>query len=188
MKHNFKGVAGFRPAPFLFIIVAVGLVAAALLLPVMPERLTVSDARAGKLLLALPIEKGENFQLRYTHSVNLSDVTDTIEWTGTELICRSTLFTAFGAGIPVLADGIGTGFSHTEDGFEITGIDKPEKSILIMLQTVPNHRLLWHGQELSLMEAYGSGTLVELKVRHVSLLELALAGQKTDLPGQTNSQ
>lgn len=179
MKRNFKGVAGFRPAPFLLIIVAVGLVIAALLLPVLPKRLTVSDARDGKLLLALPIESGEEFQLRYTHSVNLSDVTDTIEWTGKELICRSTLFTAFGAGIPVLADGIGTEFFHTEDGFEITGIDKPETSILVMLQTVPNHRLLWRGQEISLLETYGSGTLIELKVRPISLLELAVAGQKT---------
>lgn len=124
--------------------------------------------------MTLPIGKGEAFRLRYTHSVNLSDVTDTIEWTGEQLICRSTLFTAFGAGIPVLADGVGKAFTQTEDGFLITGIDKPETRILVMLQTVPNHRLLWRDTEFALTRAYGSGTLLRLEVRPVSLFEILL--------------
>lgn len=165
-----KGGARRRIAPLLLIFTAILVVAAILLLPLSAPRLVISNERTGKDLMALPLEVGETFQLRYTHSVNLSDVTDTMEWTGDTMVCRSTLFTAFGAGIPVLADGVGTDFTHTEDGFLITGIDKPEARILVMLQTVPNHRLLWRGQQFFLMERYGSGTLLRLEVRPVSLL------------------
>lgn len=131
-------------------------------------------------MFALPIDRGETFLLRYKHSVNLSDVTDTIEWTGETLMCRQTLFTAFGAGIPVLADGVGTGFTHTEEGFCITGIDKPEERILVMLQTVPNHRLILRGEERSLLARMGSGTIACIAVQPVSLWTLACTGFDTN--------
>lgn len=167
-----KGGSRRRIAPLLVLFAAILFVAGILLIPMFPNRLVVSDQRTGAALMALPIEPGETFQLRYTHSVNLSDVTDTMEWTGETIVCRSTLFTAFGAGIPVLADGVGTDFTHTEDGFLITGIDKPEERILVMLQTAPNHRLLWRGEQFSLLELYGSGALLRLEVRPASLLTL----------------
>ena len=157
--------------PLLLFFTAAALIALFFFAPVLPERLVVSNERTGETLLTRPISHNESFQLRYTHSVNLSDVTDTIEWTGEQLVCRSTLFTAFGAGIPVLADGIGTAFTQTDEGFLITGIDKPETRILVMLQTVPNHRLLLRGEEISLLRRYGSGTLLRLAVRRCSPYE-----------------
>lgn len=168
-----------RRAPFLLILSLGALFSILLFAPIFSKRLVVSNERTHAVLTTLPVETGETFQLRYTHSVNLSDVTDTIEWTGEQLVCRSTLFTAFGAGIPVLADGVGTAFTQTDKGFLITGIDKPEARILIMLQTVPNHRLLWRGQELPLLARYGSGTLLRLEVRRCSLFERLLS----DPPG-----
>ncbi len=167
-----KGSARRRIAPLLLIFAFAALAAALFLARIFPARLVVSNERTGAVFMALPIRRSEAFQLRYTHSVNLSDVTDTIEWTGDQLVCRSTLFTAFGAGIPVLADGIGTDFIQTGEGFLITGIDKPETRILVMLQTVPNHRLLWRGEQLALMRRFGSGTLLRLEVRSVSLQEI----------------
>ncbi len=172
MNSMNKGGARRRIDPLLLVFTAILVVAGILLIPLSAPRLVISNERTGKDLMTLPLEIGETFQLRYTHSVNLSDVTDTMEWTGDTLVCRSTLFTAFGAGIPVLADGVGTDFTHTAEGFLITGIDKPETRILVMLQTVPNHRLLWRGQQFFLMERYGSGTLLRLEVRPVSIITL----------------
>lgn len=138
--------------------------------------LVISDYREGGTLCVLPLTKNERFSIRYKHSVNLSDVTDTLEWTGTELILRDSIFTSFGAGIPVPADGIGTDIVNTENGFLLSGIDKQQKddSLLIMLQEVPNHRLLYRNHEVSLLEMAGSGALLMLKVRPVSLLEMLL--------------
>ena len=167
-----EGVAPRRTAPFLLIF-ALGAIVLFCLLPLWP-RLTIADWHTNKTLNLLPIQKGESFQIRFTHSLNLSDVTDTIEWTGETLLCRSTLFSTYGAGIPDLPDGIGKELLATEDGFLLTGIDKPETHIPIMLQSVPNHRLIYRGKETSLLALYGSGTLIDLSVQRVSLADCIL--------------
>ena len=41
-----------------------------------------------------------------------------------------------------------------------------------MLQTVPRHRLLYRGREIDLMKAFGSGTLIRLEVRRLSIRDL----------------
>lgn len=139
-------------------------------------RLVLSDYRTGKTLCTYPIRGGETFAIRYTHSVNLSHVTDTLEWTGRELILRTSLFTSFGAGIPVPADGIGTAITNTENGFLLTGIDKAQadNALLIMLQKVPDHHLLYREQAISLLDMAGSGALLRLCVRPVSLATIIL--------------
>lgn len=178
MRRNKKGSTHGWITPLLLTLFFAALAAALLFARLFPKRLVVSNERTGHTLMTLPLEKGESFALRYTHSVNLSDVTDTIEWTGSTLICRSTLFTAFGAGIPVLADGVGTDFTQTEEGFLITGIDKPEERILVMLQAIPDQRLLWRETVIPLAGRYGSGTLIKLSVRPCSLFEILFLSRR----------
>lgn len=168
-----KGSTHRGLAPLLLFFIGILLCIGLCLLPLWP-RFVIENARTQRVLRVMPIEDGETFQLRFTHSLNLSDVTDTIEWTGQELICRSTLFTTYGAGIPDLPDGIGKSFSVTKDGFVLSGIDKPEKEIRVLLQTVPNHRLTYRNQTVSLLDLYGSGTLLSLCVHRVSLLDRIL--------------
>lgn len=170
------GVAGRRPKKSgrrWRAALAGGLGAAALLvvLLVVPvgRGLTVRDGETGALLLALPLADGESFDLRYTHSVNRSDVTDTIVRHGDTLMCTQTLFTAYGVGIPVLADGIGTAFQETEDGFLITGIDNVQTSIPLLTQEYPNQRILLRDREISLVETAGSGRLLVLAVGGLTL-------------------
>ena len=166
-----EGSARRRPAPLAFTFCLIAFFAALLLFFFVPvqQRLVVASYADGRILLALPLADGEEFSLRFRHSVNLSDVTDFIVREGDLLVCRATLFTAYGAGIPDLSDGIGTEFSQTDEGFLLSGIDKAQASIPIMLQRVPNHRLLLRGTEISLLERFGSGTLVVLAVRPVTL-------------------
>ena len=106
-RKKTEGSGGKRPSPLLFLF---GLLALLLLLPI-ADGLVISDFRSGDVLLCLPVADGEQFSIRFTHSVNLSDVTDLIERDGRQLVCRSTQFSAYGAGIPDLSDGIGTTFS-----------------------------------------------------------------------------
>ena len=166
-----KGSALKGLAPLLLIFAGFLLFAGLCYLPLF-SHLTVTDEGTGATLLHLPMKRGETFSLRFTHSLNLSDVTDTIQWTGRELICRSTLFSTYGAGIPDLPDGIGTTLTQTEGGFLLSGIDKAEPYIDVMLQTVPRHRLLYRGREIDLLKAFGSGTLIRLEVRRLSIRDL----------------
>ena len=135
-------------------------------------RLTLRGYDSNKLMLALPIEPGEHFKLRFTHSVNLSHVTDQIEWTGKQLITRTSLFTSFGAGMPVIADGIGTEMHNTDEGFLITGIDEIQEGnfIPIMLQEVPDHHLVYRDEEISLRNEADGIAFVKLSVERISIL------------------
>ena len=132
--------------------------------------LVIREERTGRLLLVLPIAQEETFSIRYTHSVNLSPVTDTIRCSQGALLLESTLFSAYGWGMPVLADGIGGTFTNTENGFLISNIDKYQASIPILLQEVPDHHLLYRGAAISLLNIAGSGTLVRLTMENTSLL------------------
>ncbi len=168
-----KKIQGNLPVPlFLLLILLLGFV----LLGFVPIKhaIVIENYRTGELLRVLPLGKGESFAIRYKHSVNLSHVTDTLEWTGDRLMLRTSLFTSFGAGIPVPADGIGTDITNTEDGFLLSGIDTPQKdnALLIMLQTVPEHCILYRDQEVSLLAMAGSGALLRLCVKPVSIYAL----------------
>lgn len=159
--------AGKLPA-LLFLSAVVALSVFLLMFP-FKERLILSEESSGKMLLTLPIQEGDSFQIRFTHSVNLSPVTDRYQWIGGFIILQSTTFRAYGAGIPILQDGLGTGFEQTEDGFTITGIDSPREKIPIMLQTVPDHTLLYLNREIRLLEFADSGTVVTIYVGKVSI-------------------
>ena len=147
-------------------LIAVAAVSLALFWPV--ECLTAKCD--GKLLAAWPIREGETFEISFLHSLNLSPVTDVIEWTGGGLVVRKSVFSAFGAGIPIPADGIGTELRSIEGHYELVGIDKQMKSIPIMTQEVPNHRIAAFGNEVSLLELAGAGKSVDISVRRVPLI------------------
>ena len=159
--------AGCPPA----LLLSVAIFILSILFFVLPlnENLFVTEEATGKILLALPISQGDQFAIRFTHSVNLSHVIDQYEWTGESILLKSTTFSAYGAGIPILADGLGTGFVQTEDGFKITGIDAPREKISMMLQTVPDHTLLYSDLEIKLLEYANSGTIVTVQVRRITL-------------------
>lgn len=165
-----------RGKPFAPLLLIVALCAATALLLPMRHALVVENLRTDKTLLVLPISAGESFSIRYIHSVNLSPVTDSLEWTGTVLVLRSTCFTSFGAGMPVLSDGIGTSFENTEEGFLLSGIDKvqTDNCIPIMLQTVPDHCLLYRGEEIRLRALTGGNAYIAARVRRVSIMETIL--------------
>ena len=159
-----------------FLAPLIGVITVLILLTPMCTRLTLRGYESGRLMLALPIEAGEHIKIRFTHSVNLSYVTDDIEWTGEQLITRTSLFTSFGAGMPVIADGIGKEMHNTDEGFLITGIDEVQEDnfIPIMLQEVPDHHLLYRDDEISLREEAEGTAFVKISVEKISLASLLI--------------
>jgi hypothetical protein len=161
--------AGQSPAR-LFLIAVLILCTAFLTVPG-TRRLVVERDDTAEILAALPVEEGEMVRIGFTHSVNLSPVWDCYEIQGNEMILRATVFQTYGAGIPILDDGLGTGFRSTPEGFEITGIDLPRTDIPIQLQTVPDHTLYYRQTPIRLLELAGSGSLIHIGIRRISLLK-----------------
>ena len=124
----------------------------------------------GKRLFAWPVRAGDEFELTFTHSLNLSPITDVIEWTGSDLSVVKSVFKAFGAGVPVPADGIGTNIVHTGEHYELVGIEAHMQSLTILVQTVPNHHIAFRGRGASLLSLAGAGKSVTIAVKRVPLI------------------
>lgn len=136
-------------------------------------RLALSTEESG-VVLELPFEDGERFQIRFTHSVNRSPVVDTVERTGRTLTVRSSLYQSFGAGMPASADEVGPGasFTSTPDGILIDGIDLERDEIHKFTGTYADHYLLYRGREIRLKDIAGEQVDICFKIRRFSFIQL----------------
>lgn len=148
-----------------------------LFIPVTPRLLIIHD---GVAVLFMNISDSETFVIRYNHSVNRSEVDDTIERSGSNLIVRSSLYQTFGAGIPIGDDIIngksaGTSITVTEKGLLLDGIDTTYKEINLLTGTYSNHRIITDGRQYILKDIVGEKELIKIKIKHISLLRLIIA-------------
>jgi hypothetical protein len=144
------------------------IILSALFLPLSP----VLELRSEGARLILPLRDGEEFGIRYNHSVNRSPVIDTIQREGDQLVVRRSLFQTYGAGIPILDDAVGTEYYETEAGFVLDGIDASHDEIALLTGTYADHHLLYRDQEIRLKKIFGEMELVRLHIRSVSLCQL----------------
>jgi len=163
-QRNARWSGFFRLAPLLLIAALLALA----LLPTVPA-LRIESAAVRRVL---PLAEGQRFSIQYLHSVNRSPVIDTIERTGETLTVRSSLFRTYGAGIPILDDGVGRAYTETAEGFLLTGIDAPHEEIALITGTYADHRLLYGNDEFILKRTFGEQTLLRLTAGRCSLLEL----------------
>jgi len=131
------------------------------------------DISGGKVLFAWPISIGDSFEVTFIHSLNLSPVTDVIEWDGGSMVVRKSIFQTFGAGIPVPSDRIGTELVRVGSHYELIGIDAHMQSFTVMTQDAPNHRITLNGREANLLGLAGSGKSVEVAVKRVPFVARA---------------
>ena len=126
-KHNGTGL---WPAPLLrFTGIILAVLAIFSLLPIFPALSILSEENS----IYLPLDNGQEFSIKYNHSVNRSPVIDTIERTGETLTIRRSLYQTYGAGIPVLSDMVGDTYTETEEGFLLSGIDSEHNSINLII-------------------------------------------------------
>jgi hypothetical protein len=167
-KNQKKPPGVFSPIARLYILAAFLAGSIALCILLWQGDFLTADC-GGKPLFAWPIKAGDCFELRFTHSLNLSPVTDTIEWTGEELIVRKSVFSSFGAGVPIPSDGIGTELVLRDGHYELLGIDKPMPRFSIVTQEIPAHTVFYNGMEARLVELAGQGRQIEISVKRMPI-------------------
>ena len=124
--------------------------------------------------LFLPLKNGQEFSIKYNHSVNRSPVIDTIERTGDTLTIRRSLYQTYGAGIPVLSDMVGDTYTETDEGFLLSGIDSEHESINLITGTYADHHLIYKDAEYQLKKTFGEKTLITFSAQKVSTLQLLI--------------
>ena len=123
----------------LIIIIAIGIIA---LLPT--KVLLAFDYKTEEYYKSWRIKDGDSFTIEYTHSVQLTPVTETYNIDGYNIILKETTFKSYGAGLPSTTP---YKFEITSNGFRIYDIN--EKMDYLVYRTGAeraNHKLIYENK------------------------------------------
>ena len=150
---------------FLFIILL-------LLLTPVTEALVFQYQNSGKTLAYIPISKGQTFQMKYTHSIHLSDVVESYEVTRDGQIKQYELmYEDFAIGMPENASE-GESFEQKNGKYYLKNMDRRFSSFDLRVGKVrANHTLIFAEQEYPLSHFIEPGTWVRLKIDRMNLWE-----------------
>ena len=81
------------------------------------------------------------FAISYTHSVNKGRVKDFYKEKGRNLVCGRTVFVSYGAGIPEPQEMPGAVFESTDEGYEISNINRTVENLVMAVGIVANHAI-----------------------------------------------
>lgn len=141
--------------------------------PIVPS-VTVREERSGRLAAVLPARIGETLRLSFVHSVNKGGVLEEfrIDPDGALVLFRS-VHQSFGAG---MSDGLDPGVTLrlTEDGVELTGLERRIGALNLGVGTVAGHRLAIGSRDLALASAVPPGSLVTIAFERVPPLAALL--------------
>ncbi len=129
--------------------------------------LYIEDLGNREVKALFPLRDGENFTIKYTHSVDLLPVYEIYYRKERHIYLRETHFSNFGAGMGLM-EGRGT---YTEEDGMLKILDINEKIEPFILRTgkVAKHQLLSRGNTFPLAEYFGPGVKLELEIRNMSL-------------------
>lgn len=125
--------------------------------------LLVENAETGKTIWAAPLAPGEQFRIRYIHSVNLMPVYELYAHSGNDLVLDTTWFRSWGAGLGYMGEGI----LGEENGWTIIKeMNRHIGTIPLRVGTIAEHTLLYRGKEIRLREYVPAQTLVHIRVNN----------------------
>ncbi|OCA84141.1 hypothetical protein A8F94_15575 [Bacillus sp. FJAT-27225] len=135
-----------------------------------PE-LTITSNKTNKILWTMPVEVGDRFTIRFTHSVERTEVDEVIRIGDGNLVIDSTIYESFGAGLPF--DIEGEQKMRMEDGKVI--IENINREIPVMDlfigQVIANHTLIIKGEEIPLKDLSEPGTSLRFSVTNKSRVQ-----------------
>ncbi|MDQ0215631.1 hypothetical protein J2S13_002049 [Oikeobacillus pervagus] len=138
-----------------------------------PFHTAVVFEKEGNILSFFPIKEGETFQIRYIHSIHLSEVRETYkiiknhQFQQTELMYEDTSI-----GMPAHAEK-NEKFIMKDGKYYITGMKKVFQNIQMSTsRVVISHELIFKGKICPLENVIPPGTIVKIHVKRLSLLQL----------------
>lgn len=144
---------------------------AAAVWPLFPA-LVITDVKASRPVMYIPVHDGEEFVISFVHSVNKRPVYDHIRVNGQSLTIVKSRYDAFGAGMPETAvDGKTLTINH--DGMlELSGVNYTLPEIKLFVGTVSQHALHIQNKRILLSSLVQPGEPLQFKVMKVSYLQM----------------
>lgn len=118
----------------------------------------------------------KGFCILYTHSVNKGRVKDYYIITKDDKLCLDrTVFVSYGAGIPEPEETPGAIFTVSENGYEISNLNRIVPRLTMAVGIVANHGICFiYNQESTeqyLTDSFAPQTSIILEIKRVSLIE-----------------
>lgn len=164
------------------IILVIFIMAAFILLLPVSRKFAIIEEKTGKILYCTAVKPGDDFSVKYVHSVNNSPVEDVFEiQKDYGIMLKKTVFLSFGAGIPYELEGVQV-LNQKEDRIEIDNIDRRIDKFLLRVGTIADHTLLINGREIRLNRLTELKQTVRLEVRRVPVYSLASCLRGNSVP------
>lgn len=138
-----------------------------LLLNFIPHKvLLASDFRTSEYLRSWRISQGDTFEVVYTHSVQLTPVSEIYMVQGKDIILTETYFQSFGAGLPSTTP---YKFEITDNGFRIYDINEIIDNLVYRTGAVrANHILIIDDEEFKFTDFSKPREGVKFEIRNIS--------------------
>lgn len=127
---------------------------------------------SGKLLAYIPLTKEEKFQIKYTHSIHLTDVVESYQKTvNGEIKQYELMYEDFSIGMPENA-GEGEVFEQKDGKYYLKNMNRVFPYFDLRLgQVRANHTVIYMGKEYPLSNYIEPGTWVRIKIEKMNLFQ-----------------
>lgn len=126
------------------------------------------DPYSKELLAYLPIEEEDQFQIKYTHSVHLSDVYEEYKIKEEILYPLELIYEDTAVGMPANA-GEGETFEMKDGKYYISNLQGRYETITLAVgQVRANHTIIYQGQSYELKKYVGAGKIVTIAADRIT--------------------
>ena len=125
----------------------------------------------GELLAYLPLKRDKTFQIEYTHSIHLSEVTETYHLSDNSIKQTELSYDDFAVGMPSNAEGREI-FEEKDGTYYIKNMDRTFEYIDLRIgQVVADHRLIYKNQTMPFSKFIKPGTWIRVSSKKISFWE-----------------
>lgn len=161
-----EGIFSTFPNYFRIFIIIFALIITSSLLPV--KVLIASDYKTDEYIKSWKVKDGDSFTVEYTHSVQLTTVTETYIIDGENIILLESYFHSLGAGLPATTP---YKFEITEKGFRIYNINENMEYLVYRTGAErANHKLILKNKVYNFLDFSNPRTGVKLNMGKMTLL------------------
>lgn len=140
-----------------------------LLINLFPVKVLLAiDYKTNEYIRSWKIKDGESFTIEYTHSVELTPVSETYIIDKNKIILIESHFKSYGAGLPATTP---YKFEITDRGFRIYEINEVMEYLIYRTGAgIANHKLILRDEEYDFLDFTEPRAGLEFKVKKVGIL------------------
>lgn len=129
----------------------------------------LADFKNNKPLLYMQISDGQEFIIKFTHSVNKRPVYDYIKIVADNFVILKSCYDSFGAGMPETTGNGGTIVLHNDGRIEFNNINRIQNEIRLFSGTVSDHHIIFKQHDIALKKLIKPGSSIKISVERISL-------------------